>query len=235
MAPSDADETSAAYLASTPPAWLLDGAVDGVRPERSACTSSRRASTSKTTRSPSRTRAMGPPRAASGATCPAIMPWVAPLKRPSVTSATESPSPRPMMRGGDLEHLAHPRAAARALVADDDDVARADGAGLHGRERRLFAVEDARRALVAGALVPGELEDAALGRERAAQDGEAAARLERGRDGAHDGLLRRARWPRRARRRASARCTWVRRAGGRRRAASRRAGARRPRGACRRR
>ena len=26
MAPSDADETSAAYLASTPPAWLLDGA-----------------------------------------------------------------------------------------------------------------------------------------------------------------------------------------------------------------
>ena len=38
---------------------------------------------------------MGPPAAASGATCPAMRPWVAPLKRPSVSSATESPSPSP--------------------------------------------------------------------------------------------------------------------------------------------
>ena len=48
-------------------------------------------------RSPSRTAAIGPPAAASGATCPTIRPRVAPEKRPSVISATESPSPAPMM------------------------------------------------------------------------------------------------------------------------------------------
>ena len=47
--------------------------------------------------SPSRTMAIGPPLAASGATCPAIMPRVAPENRPSVSSATDSPSPAPMM------------------------------------------------------------------------------------------------------------------------------------------
>ena len=45
--------------------------------------------------SPSRTSASGPPRAASGATCPTIRPRVAPEKRPSVTSATDSPRPAP--------------------------------------------------------------------------------------------------------------------------------------------
>ena len=40
---------------------------------------------------------MGPPAAASGLTCPMHAPRVAPLKRPSVMSATESPSPRPTM------------------------------------------------------------------------------------------------------------------------------------------
>ena len=38
---------------------------------------------------------MGPPRTASGATCPAISPWVAPENRPSVRSATSSPRPSP--------------------------------------------------------------------------------------------------------------------------------------------
>ena len=47
------------------------------------------------TTSPSRTAASGPPRAASGATCPTMSPRVAPEKRPSVTSATDSPSPAP--------------------------------------------------------------------------------------------------------------------------------------------
>ena len=45
--------------------------------------------------SPSRTTASGPPRAASGETWPTISPRVAPEKRPSVTSATDSPSPAP--------------------------------------------------------------------------------------------------------------------------------------------
>src|SRR5713101_2879289 len=46
-------------------------------------------------RSPSRTAASGPPMAASGATWPTMSPRVAPLNRPSVTRATDSPSPRP--------------------------------------------------------------------------------------------------------------------------------------------
>ena len=45
--------------------------------------------------SPSRIAAMGPPSAASGDTWPIIRPRVAPLKRPSVSSATESPKPSP--------------------------------------------------------------------------------------------------------------------------------------------
>ena len=47
--------------------------------------------------SPSRTAAIGPPRAASGATCPAMSPRVAPENRPSVSNATESPRPAPTM------------------------------------------------------------------------------------------------------------------------------------------
>src|SRR5262249_25454557 len=95
-APSDADETSEAYLAITPRVKRGGGGVKPPRrAARSASTSSLRAAMSKITRSPSRTKAIGPPSAASGATCPAMRPCVAPLKRPSVISATESPSPRP--------------------------------------------------------------------------------------------------------------------------------------------
>ena len=50
---------------------------------------------SSVTSSPSRIAAIGPPRAASGATWPAISPRVAPLKRPSVSSATSAPRPSP--------------------------------------------------------------------------------------------------------------------------------------------
>ena len=49
------------------------------------------------TRSPSWMSAIAPPTAASGATCPTTRPWVAPEKRPSVMSPTESPSPVPMI------------------------------------------------------------------------------------------------------------------------------------------
>ena len=55
-------------------------------------------STSIAITSPSCTTASGPPRAASGATCPTISPRVAPEKRPSVTRTTDSPMPlRPRM------------------------------------------------------------------------------------------------------------------------------------------
>ena len=64
-------------------------------PRRRARASGSSASTSIAIVSPSRTIASGPPRAASGATWPTISPRVAPEKRPSVTSATDSPSPAP--------------------------------------------------------------------------------------------------------------------------------------------
>ena len=47
--------------------------------------------------SPSSTRAMGPPTAASGDTWPMDAPRLAPEKRPSVMSATVEPSPIPAM------------------------------------------------------------------------------------------------------------------------------------------
>ena len=93
-------------------------------------------------------------------------------------------------RGGDVQHLAHAGAAGRALVADHDHVARLDRARLDGREARLLGVEDARRAAVEQPLVPGELDHAALGRERAAQDREPAGRLDR-RLPRHDDVLAR--------------------------------------------
>ena len=55
----------------------------------------RRLSTSIVIVSPSATAAIGPPWTASGAMWPAMKPWVAPEKRPSVRSATDSPSPSP--------------------------------------------------------------------------------------------------------------------------------------------
>ena len=90
-------------------------------------------------------RAIGPPRAASGATWPTMKPWVAPEKRPSVISATSSPRPAPTIAAGHAEHLAHAGPAARAFVADDDDVAGLDRLALDRVERRLLAVEHARR------------------------------------------------------------------------------------------
>ena len=62
------------------------------------------------------------------------------------------------------------------LVADDDHVARLDLAALHGREARLLGVEHARRAGVLAAIVARQLHDRALGRQRPAQDREAAPR-----------------------------------------------------------
>ena len=144
--------------------------------------------------SPSRTAAIGPPSAASGAMWPAMKPRVAPEKRPSVSSATRLAEALPHERRGDREHLAHARAADRALVADDDDVARLDLAGGDRLHRVLLALEHARGALVVAALVARELHDAALGRDVAAQDREPAGRLDRVVERADDllavGLLR---------------------------------------------
>ncbi len=57
----------------------------------------RRLSTSIVIVSPVRSAAIGPPWTASGAMWPAMKPWLAPEKRPSVISATLSPRPSPMI------------------------------------------------------------------------------------------------------------------------------------------
>ena len=122
---------------------------------------------------------MGPPAAASGATWPTISPRVAPLKRPSVISATCSPRPWPTSAAVTPEHLPHARAAAGALVADDHHVARADASSPDRGEGVLLALEHPRRAPVVRPLVAGHLHHAALGREVPVEDDQASGRAHR--------------------------------------------------------
>ena len=91
-------------------------------------------------------------------------------------------------RAGHAEHLAHPRPAARPLVADHRHVARLDRAAGDRGHRVLLAVEDARRAAVVGALVPRHLDHAALRRQVALEYHQPAGRLERVLDGVDDVL-----------------------------------------------
>ena len=72
-----------------------------------------------------------------------------------------------------------PGPADRALVADDDDVAGDDPALPDRLEAGRLRVEDPGRAAVVAPLVAGQLHDAAVRRERAAQDRQAADRLDR--------------------------------------------------------
>ena len=48
-------------------------------------------------RSPSLTKAIGPPSTASGETCPTHSPVLPPLNRPSVNSRVDLPSPAPFI------------------------------------------------------------------------------------------------------------------------------------------
>ncbi len=82
-------------------------------------------------------------------------------------------------RRGDVQHLAHTWAAGRALVPDHDHLAGNDRPRLDGGEAVLLRVEDPGGPAMVEPLVAGELHDGALGRERAAQDRQAAGRLER--------------------------------------------------------
>ena len=125
--------------------------------------------------SPSRTAAIGPP-------CAGLRRDVA--DHQPVRGAREAAvgdqrdlvgEPLADERAGHVQHLAHAGPAGRALVADHDHVAGLDRPRLDRREAVLLGVEDARRAAVEEPLVAGELDDAAVGRERAAQDRDAAA------------------------------------------------------------
>ena len=96
--------------------------------------------------SPSLTRPMGPPEAASGLTWPMAAPRDAPEKRPSVMRATVVSSFMPASARGGVEHLAHAGAALGAFVADDHHVAGVDLACVDGGNGGVLAVEHAGRA-----------------------------------------------------------------------------------------
>src|SRR5579883_897369 len=72
------------------------------------------------------------------------------------------------------QHLAHAGAAARAFIADDDDLARLVGAVLNRREGVLLAIEATRRPAELQVLHSGDLHDRPLRREIAAQADDAA-------------------------------------------------------------
>ena len=82
-------------------------------------------------------------------------------------------------RRGHVQHLAHSRSAGRPLVPDDDHVARHDRPSLDGGEAILLGVEHARGPAMVQPFVPCELDDAPVGRKIAAEDREAAGRLQR--------------------------------------------------------
>src|SRR4030095_10895887 len=98
-APLDAEETRRAYLASAPLWYRGAGACQAARrpatSDSSTSRSMRRFSASISMRSPSRSRAMGPPTNASGEMWPTENPFVAPENRPSVMSATSFARPAP--------------------------------------------------------------------------------------------------------------------------------------------
>src|SRR5262249_16406965 len=76
--------------------------------------------------------------------------------------------------------------AARTLVTDHYYVAGLDASFSHGAHGVLFALENARRAVVDLLVMAGQLDDAALGGQTTAQDRDASARLERLRQRAND-------------------------------------------------
>ena len=109
--------------------------------------------------------------------------------------------PRADDRRGHAQQLAHARPTGGALVADDEHVARLDVSGADRVGARLLGVEDQRGAGVCPALRAGELDEASLGREVAAQRVERPAWLERLLKGQDDLAVRRRRVRRRLRER----------------------------------
>ena len=85
-------------------------------------------------------------------------PRVPPEKRPSVSRPTDSPKAGADERARHAQHLAHAGTTARAFVADDHDVARVDAPLGDGRHRVFLALEDARWALLIGAVGGGDLD-----------------------------------------------------------------------------
>ena len=139
----------------------------------------RRLSTSIVIVSPSRTAAIGPLCTASGAMWPAMKPRVAPEKRPSVSRATESPRPSPTIAAvtASISRMPGPPAGPSLRMTTTSPslisplVTACIAASSPSKTRAGPAVM--------ASLVAGELHDAALGREVAAEDRDAAGLLDR--------------------------------------------------------
>ena len=107
-APSDADDDERRVLGqhaascSAAAGGVQRGAPRGrARRPATSRSSALRVDVDRRSMSPSSTSAIGPPSAASGATCPIIRPWVPPENRPSVSSATRLAQPLAHERAGD--------------------------------------------------------------------------------------------------------------------------------------
>ena len=149
-----------------------------------------RVSASKNTMSPSCSSPMGPPTAASGATCPMHGPRDAPGEAPVGDEHRGVAQTRAHYRAGYRQHLLHARSALGTLVAHDHHIAVLDFAVDDGVERGALAVEHTRRALVRDVLRAGDLDDRAFRGEVALQDGETARRTARRRYGMDDAAVR---------------------------------------------
>ncbi len=125
----------------------------------------------------------GRPVTASGAMCAAMKPCVAPEKRPSVISATDSPRPSPTIAAvtASISRIPGPPAGPSPRITTTSPSR--DLLRQHRRHRRLLAVEHARGAGVAAALVAGELHHAPVRGHVAAQDREARPSASAGRRG----------------------------------------------------
>ena len=84
-----------------------------------------------------------------------------------------------MERTGNGKHLAHTGTAARAFVADDNDIAGFDLGFKNRLHGVFFAFENTRGSLEPEIPHAGHLHDAALGSEVAFQDADGAGRANR--------------------------------------------------------
>jgi hypothetical protein len=89
---------------------------------------------------------------------------------------------------GNAEHLTHAGSTTRTFITNDDDVSGLDATLGNGGHGVFFAFEDAGGAVMEQFVMPGEFDDAALGREGTAQDLEAAGGFQRVGEGS-DNLL----------------------------------------------
>ena len=179
-APSEAELTSAAYLASTP--VVTRGAMRAHSRARQVGVDVDAARADVDAHAVAvAQRAIGPPRAASGAMWPTMKPCVAPLKRPSVISATSLPRPWPTSAAvtASISRMPGPPAgpSKRITTTSPAWIARACTAANAASSESNTRAGPSKRSRP----WPASLTMQPSGREVAVEDRIAAARLERDR------------------------------------------------------